>query len=357
MSEPDPRRARAAALHLHGLLAHWPEVAATDWVASLLAWEEQERHRRSLERRLSEARIGRFKPLCDFDWPCLNCSTTCAMRCVPSTAIGFRICCNKNRASPPLPCNPASGLWRPPAIPCRATILARKRKHPPSAARRGVLLCGERDIPAVHKLSGLDRGMADDLAPDIAGQHPVFLAYAAVPVRRSVHQTGHLPSRSAAEAAFRAPGLKRWRAALRVLALSVPSSVRAGSPGALAWPGFWLHSEICGLPSKTWNAASALTRWPANSAQTFCRSATAGRKPSRESQAAKSLAASLAATRSRPWIACSRVRRTAVGSMLGVPFAGGQAGSTAPPVAEKAAPVVTGASLIGWCPGELTCGS
>ena len=68
MSEPDPRRARAAALHLHGLLAHWPEVAATDWVASLLAWEEQERHRRSLERRLSEARIGRFKPLCDFDW-------------------------------------------------------------------------------------------------------------------------------------------------------------------------------------------------------------------------------------------------------------------------------------------------
>ncbi len=56
------------ALHLHGLLAHWPEVTTSDWVATLLGWEEQERRRRSLERRLKDARIGRFKPLCDFDW-------------------------------------------------------------------------------------------------------------------------------------------------------------------------------------------------------------------------------------------------------------------------------------------------
>lgn len=68
MTDPDTRRARAIALHLHGLLAHWPEVATADWVTSLLDWEEQERHRRSLERRLKAARIGRFKPLCDFDW-------------------------------------------------------------------------------------------------------------------------------------------------------------------------------------------------------------------------------------------------------------------------------------------------
>ena len=37
-------------------------------------WEEDERTRRSLERRLKDARIGRFKPLADFDsrsqqWP------------------------------------------------------------------------------------------------------------------------------------------------------------------------------------------------------------------------------------------------------------------------------------------------
>lgn len=68
MTEPDPMRARAGALHLHGLLAHWPEVAAEAWVAPLLGWEEQERARRSLERRLGTAHIGRFKPLCDFDW-------------------------------------------------------------------------------------------------------------------------------------------------------------------------------------------------------------------------------------------------------------------------------------------------
>ena len=61
-------RQRAEALRLHGLLAHWQEVAAEPWVAGLLDWEEAERARRSLERRLQEAHIGRFKPLCDFDW-------------------------------------------------------------------------------------------------------------------------------------------------------------------------------------------------------------------------------------------------------------------------------------------------
>jgi len=34
----------------------------------LLDWEEQERARRSLERRLRAAHIGRFKPICEFDW-------------------------------------------------------------------------------------------------------------------------------------------------------------------------------------------------------------------------------------------------------------------------------------------------
>ena len=57
----DAQRARAGALHLHGLLAHWGEVASQGWVGSLIAWEEQERSRRSLERRLGTARIGRFK--------------------------------------------------------------------------------------------------------------------------------------------------------------------------------------------------------------------------------------------------------------------------------------------------------
>lgn len=59
---------RATALHLNGVLAHWPEVVTCDWLPKLVAWEEEERTRRSLERRLKDARIGRFKSLADFDW-------------------------------------------------------------------------------------------------------------------------------------------------------------------------------------------------------------------------------------------------------------------------------------------------
>ena len=34
----------------------------------MLDWEDHERSQRSLERRLKDARIGRFKPMADFDW-------------------------------------------------------------------------------------------------------------------------------------------------------------------------------------------------------------------------------------------------------------------------------------------------
>ena len=68
MNKLDTLNNRAYSLRFHGLLAHWPEVATTDWLEPLLQWEEEERSRRSLERRLTDAHIGRFKPLCDFDW-------------------------------------------------------------------------------------------------------------------------------------------------------------------------------------------------------------------------------------------------------------------------------------------------
>ena len=61
-------QSRAAALQLHGLLAHWSECADAPWLDAVLSWEETERARRSLERRLRCAHIGRFKPLADFDW-------------------------------------------------------------------------------------------------------------------------------------------------------------------------------------------------------------------------------------------------------------------------------------------------
>jgi DNA replication protein DnaC len=59
---------QARQLKLHGILAHWDEVRQEPWVADVLAWEEEERARRGLERRLSRARIGAFKPIEDFDW-------------------------------------------------------------------------------------------------------------------------------------------------------------------------------------------------------------------------------------------------------------------------------------------------
>lgn len=66
----DTTRDRAKRLALWGVLAHWEELDDADqaWLHRLLDWEERERQRRSLERRLSQAHIGRFKPLVDFDW-------------------------------------------------------------------------------------------------------------------------------------------------------------------------------------------------------------------------------------------------------------------------------------------------
>jgi len=64
----DPLMERARALKLHGLLAHWAEIADAPWIEPLIGWEEDERARRGLERRLTGAHLGRFKPLADFDW-------------------------------------------------------------------------------------------------------------------------------------------------------------------------------------------------------------------------------------------------------------------------------------------------
>ena len=68
--EPDLHdlRQRAADLALHGLVLHFDEVRDAQWVPWLLQVEEQERARRSLERRIRNAKLGRFKPMADFDW-------------------------------------------------------------------------------------------------------------------------------------------------------------------------------------------------------------------------------------------------------------------------------------------------
>jgi len=65
-------RAQAAELRLHGLLAHWDELMGQPEselrVRQWLGWESLERAHRSLQRRLGQAHLGRFKPLADFDW-------------------------------------------------------------------------------------------------------------------------------------------------------------------------------------------------------------------------------------------------------------------------------------------------
>lgn len=61
-------RDRAHDLGLFGLYTHFDEVADADWPPWLVEVEEQERSRRSLERRVKTAKLGRFKPMADFDW-------------------------------------------------------------------------------------------------------------------------------------------------------------------------------------------------------------------------------------------------------------------------------------------------
>jgi len=70
MIDIDQLKQQATALKLYGLQAHWHEVTEDQhaWLETLLGWEQLERKQRSLDRRLSSAKLGRFKPLSEFDW-------------------------------------------------------------------------------------------------------------------------------------------------------------------------------------------------------------------------------------------------------------------------------------------------
>ncbi len=60
----------AIELKLHGLIAHWQAITEEQQslLSQWLTWELAERKQRSLERRLSSAKLGRFKPLTEFNW-------------------------------------------------------------------------------------------------------------------------------------------------------------------------------------------------------------------------------------------------------------------------------------------------
>lgn len=68
MTTQDMLRKRAEALRLWGLLEHWNEVAGEVWVPAMLDWLEEAQRRRSLESRVTKARLGTFKSIVDFDW-------------------------------------------------------------------------------------------------------------------------------------------------------------------------------------------------------------------------------------------------------------------------------------------------
>jgi hypothetical protein len=65
---PAEIKARLKTLGLFGLLACCDEIADKPWLPEVLAIEERERQKRSLERRLRNSRVAAFKPMADFDW-------------------------------------------------------------------------------------------------------------------------------------------------------------------------------------------------------------------------------------------------------------------------------------------------
>jgi len=63
-------RKQAEELKFYGVLEHWHELTEGHypWLLQLLNWEQTARQQRSLERRLSNTKLERFKPLTEFDW-------------------------------------------------------------------------------------------------------------------------------------------------------------------------------------------------------------------------------------------------------------------------------------------------
>jgi DNA replication protein DnaC len=64
----DALQDQARRLGLWGLLANWDTLGREPWVRDYLETEDEVRQQRSLERRIRNAKLGRFKPLVDFDW-------------------------------------------------------------------------------------------------------------------------------------------------------------------------------------------------------------------------------------------------------------------------------------------------
>jgi DNA replication protein DnaC len=66
MSDELERRLRA--IGLIGLAARCDEICNEPWLERVIAIETEERRRRGLDSRLKSSKLGRFKPMADYDW-------------------------------------------------------------------------------------------------------------------------------------------------------------------------------------------------------------------------------------------------------------------------------------------------
>lgn len=64
----DELQKRLRALNLLGLAARLDEIRAEPWLPRVIAIEDEERQHRGLDRRMKNSRLGRFKPIADYDW-------------------------------------------------------------------------------------------------------------------------------------------------------------------------------------------------------------------------------------------------------------------------------------------------
>lgn len=64
----DELQKRLRTLNLLGLAARLDEVRAEPWLSRVIQIEDEERQHRGLDRRMKNSRLGRFKPIADYDW-------------------------------------------------------------------------------------------------------------------------------------------------------------------------------------------------------------------------------------------------------------------------------------------------
>ena len=67
-ADPLDLRTRVERLGFRGVLDYWHELADEPVLQRIIDIEEQDRSQRGLERRLRNAKLGRFKPMADFEW-------------------------------------------------------------------------------------------------------------------------------------------------------------------------------------------------------------------------------------------------------------------------------------------------